>query len=59
MLKKIFKNLLVVSNTYYGNSIGLAPIILSRASAKKNLNGFWSDYCKDNPSKINCLKYDC
>ncbi len=57
MLKMLFRGLLITSSTYYGDSIGLAPISFAKSKAKNN--DFWSKTCKDNPSSLSCLKYDC
>ena len=60
-MKKILENLILKSEQYYGNAIGLAPIRLSNSinTLKINKKDFWSEYCTYNPSKVNCLNYDC
>ena len=56
MLKALFDGMLEVSNAYYGDAIGLAPIAL--AGTKKRTGDFWSKECKKHPSQIACLNYE-
>ncbi len=56
MLKALFQGMLEVSSSYYGDSIGLAPIALASPKIKKA--DFWIDECKNHPTRIACLNYD-
>tara|TARA_B100000700_G_C14907238_1_gene790381 strand:- start:909 stop:1130 length:222 start_codon:yes stop_codon:yes gene_type:complete len=64
MLKPLFDGLLIVSDAYYGDAIGLAPIGLARPESsskeenKSNDRNFWDKECSNYPSKIHCLDYD-
>ena len=60
MLKTLFKGLLIASNSYYGDAIGLAPVILANHRAKENSfnRDFWNDYCENNPTRVSCLDYE-
>ena len=60
MIKMLFKGLLVASNSYYGDAIGLAPIALANHRAKENCSSknFWREYCDKNPTRISCLDYE-
>ena len=60
MLKMLFRGLLEASSAYYGDAIGLAPI--GMASSKKSTTikreSFWTNDCKEHPTRIACLNYD-
>ena len=56
MLKALFDGMLEISNAYYGDAIGLAPIAL--AGGKKRSNDFWAKECKEHPTSQACLKYE-
>ena len=64
MLKPLFHGMLIASDAYYGDAIGLAPISLSMPSSsakieRTNINkDFWTNECRDNPSKVYCLTYE-
>ncbi len=56
MLKALFEGMLEVSNAYYGDAIGLAPIAL--ATPKKTKEDFWSKECSQHPTRVACLNYE-
>ncbi len=56
MLKALFDGMLEVSNAYYGDAIGLAPIAL--ANAKPQRNDFWTRECEEHPTRVACLNYE-
>ncbi len=56
MLKALFQEMLEVSNIYYGDAIGLAPIAL--AVPKNQKENFWAKECKEHPNNIACRNYD-
>ena len=60
MLKMLFRGLLEASSAYYGDSIGLAPISMatSISNSTSGSEKFWSQDCKDHPTRIACLNYD-
>ena len=60
MLKMLFRGMLIASNAYYGDSIGLAPVCLSKSPFIKagSKNDFWEEDCQDHPSRIACLNYE-
>ena len=57
MLKALFDGMLEVSNAYYGDAIGLAPIALANA-VKTPHNDFWQKECIKHPTSHACLNYD-
>ena len=59
MLKHLFIGMLEASFNYYGDSIGLAPIVLGQKKPKHELNNqFWLKECIARPNQIACLEYD-
>ena len=60
MLKMLFRGLLEVSSTYYGDAIGLAPISMATSKKKQNSDAelFWMKDCRDHPTRIACLNYE-
>tara|TARA_B100000700_G_C14970132_1_gene820942 strand:- start:1131 stop:1316 length:186 start_codon:yes stop_codon:yes gene_type:complete len=60
MLKMLFRGLLEASSAYYGDAIGLAPIVLTKAPKKtiSSQEDFWKKDCQDHPTRIACLNYD-
>ena len=56
MLKAIFEGMLEISNAYYGDAIGLAPIVL--AAPQKKSQDFWRKECEVHPTNIACLNYE-
>ena len=64
MLKPLFNGLMIVSDAYYGDSIGLAPISLSMANTsctmekKQTKKTFWDKECAEHPSSPACLLFD-
>ena len=60
MLKALFLGMLEASRSYYGDSIGLAPIILSTSNLQgtKPNQEFWIKECQAHPTRIACLNYE-
>ncbi len=57
MLKAIFQYMLNISNEYYGDAIGFAPIAPA-APTKKQEQDFWAKECSAHPTRIACLNYE-
>ncbi len=61
MLKALFWGMLGASSNYYGESIGLAPIVLGRQKIKLESppkDSFWNRECALKPNRIACLNYE-
>ena len=55
MLKPLFWSMLAASSSYYGDSIGLAPIALGKSNRDRKSSktkDFWFDECSLHPRRI-------
>tara|TARA_Y100001968_G_C19297498_1_gene687356 strand:+ start:76 stop:243 length:168 start_codon:yes stop_codon:yes gene_type:complete len=54
MLGMLFKGFLEASSTYYGDSVGLAPITFASKTPLKSEKSkdFWGNNCQENPSQV-------